>query len=433
MVEHKIEIPKQQQIEDNIVCCKRDEKLFIDLFAGCGGLSLGLISAGWKGLFAVEKNPDAFSTFKFNLIDRINGFEWPSWLPVEPSTVTTILENYSLEMASLKDRVTLIAGGPPCQGFSYAGRRKPNDPRNQLFKEYLAVVAIIKPRFLLFENVRGITQGFKDPSAPNDQPYSDKLTDELANLGYCVFEKLIACSDFGVPQLRHRFILIAVRNGDPALRLVDKESPFDILYADIPDMRERKGIASSGDVSVYEAISDLEVCGKELIECIDSNVRGFKQIDYNEPDSLSAYQKMLRAGAEGLPNSLRLPNHQDKTIARFKLILASCPKGRCLDRECRKLMNIRKHSTTPLDPNKLSAAITTLPDDIIHYSEPRILTVRENARIQSFPDSYAFLGHYTTGGKERKSSCPRYTQVGNAVPPLVAESIGVLIAKLAEG
>jgi DNA (cytosine-5)-methyltransferase 1 len=92
---------------------------------------------------------------------------------------------------------------------------------------------------------------------------------------------------------------------------------------------------------------------------------------------------------------------------------------------------IKKHSVVPLHPHRPSHTLTTLPDDFIHYSEPRILTVRECARLQSFPDWYAFKGKYTTGGHRRKRECPRYTQVGNAVPPLVAELLGNIVHGIA--
>ena len=105
---------------------------FIDLFAGCGGLSLGLVNAGFKGIFAIEKTDDAFLTLKHNLCEKKKGFEWPKWLPCENMTTSNLLENYSDKLKTLEGKVFLIAGGPPCQGFSFAGLRNPNDPRNRL-------------------------------------------------------------------------------------------------------------------------------------------------------------------------------------------------------------------------------------------------------------------------------------------------------------
>src|SRR5258707_15885642 len=95
----------------------------IDLFAGCGGLSLGLANAGWKGMFAIEKNELAFATLKHNLIDKKKTFDWPAWLPQEPLNIKTVLKKYEKELRSLVGKTILVTGGPPCQGFSSAGRR----------------------------------------------------------------------------------------------------------------------------------------------------------------------------------------------------------------------------------------------------------------------------------------------------------------------
>src|SRR5262245_33101492 len=103
---------------------------YIDLFAGCGGLSLGLHKAGWKGLFAVEKSHDAFLTLKHNLIDKINHFDWPDWLPKTNHEIDEILSIYGAKLKELRGSVDLVVGGPPCQGFSCAGRRREDDIRN---------------------------------------------------------------------------------------------------------------------------------------------------------------------------------------------------------------------------------------------------------------------------------------------------------------
>src|SRR5690606_22213764 len=107
-----------------------------------------------------------------------------------------------------------------------------------------------------------------------------------------------------------------------------------------------------------------------------------------------------------------------------------CTPGGSLSDKDKDLIGTKKHSICGLDQNKPSRTLTTLPDDILHYKEPRILTVRESARIQSFPDDYEFTGKYTTGGTSRTKKCPRYTQVGNAVPPLLGEAIGKVLFQL---
>ena len=122
-----------------------DNRYFIDLFAGCGGLSLGLMRAGWQGLFAIEKSPDAFLTLRHNLINNnVEGtFNWPEWLPCKEMTTSDIIDNFSSELKALRGKVDLIAGGPPCQGFSFAGRRNPQDSRNRLTEEYIKIVEMV--------------------------------------------------------------------------------------------------------------------------------------------------------------------------------------------------------------------------------------------------------------------------------------------------
>ena len=164
-----------------------------------------------------------------------------------------------------------------------------------------------------------------------------------------------------------------------------------------------------------------------------SDTDGFFQIRYKSRKCLSSYQRLMRSGVEDdfEPNSLRLPNHRPETIEKFQLILDECPRGKIVPKDFRKKHGMRKQCVTPLHPNRMAHTITTLPDDMIHYNEPRVLTVRENARLQSFPDWFEFHGKYTTGGKNRCKEVPRYTQVGNAVPPLMAEAIGLGLKKLA--
>src|SRR5262249_27548687 len=130
------------------------EPTFVDLFAGCGGLSLGLMNAGWRGLFAIEREENAFETLRENLIDHSGreGFAWPSWLPKVPLRIGTFLKKYGPELSNLRGRIDLVAGGPPCQGFSYAGRRKHTDPRNRMFEQFVEIVDVLRPPLILFEN-----------------------------------------------------------------------------------------------------------------------------------------------------------------------------------------------------------------------------------------------------------------------------------------
>ena len=170
---------------------------YIDLFAGCGGLSLGLHNAGWKGLFAIEKSPDAFETLKFNLIDKKNHFSWPKWLPESELEINFVIEKYKKELARLKGKVTMIAGGPPCQGFSMAGRRNENDLRNNLINSYIDFVKIIEPKIIFFENVKGFTMEFKK-NKEKGIAYSSLVTKKLDELGYYVKGQLVNFGNFGM-------------------------------------------------------------------------------------------------------------------------------------------------------------------------------------------------------------------------------------------
>lgn len=408
---------------------------FLDVFSGCGGLSLGMFSAGWQGVFAIEKNPDAFSTLQHNLISSKTAkynFEWPEWLSQEAMEVADLLKNHKNELVSLRGKVDLMAGGPPCQGFSTAGKRDPNDPRNSLTEEYLQVVGLVQPRFLLIENVRGFNAAFKmrGNSGKKAKPYSQLVKEKIEDFGYSVFSATVCCSDYGVPQSRKRFIMLAIKDNDPVFQVLGDENPIDLLLTKAQRFRIGKGLLSGINISAKDAISDLETKKHALIPHVGP-YKCFKQIMYNEPKKLSEYQKLMRAGMKGsAPNSLRLARHTTPVVQRFKDIQAFATLGRCLSPADRAELGIKKHSITPLHPHLPSSTVTTLPDDILHYSEPRILTVRENARLQSFPDWFEFQGKYTTGGKKRKIECPRYTQVGNAVPPLLAEAIGALIIEL---
>ena len=403
---------------------------YIDLFSGCGGLSLGLGNAGWQGVFAVEKDEMAFETFKTNMLDlegAYSHFKWPKWLPQEATTIQELLKKYPDKLRSLEGKVDLIAGGPPCQGFSLAGMRNAHDPRNKLSGQYTKMVEIIRPKYLLLENVRGFNAAFSGVDGRKAKvPQAMIVKQQLEKHGYKIFTDYVNCQDFGVPQRRQRFLMIGVRE-DLYNEGVD---PFGVLGQMRLTFMKSKGLKGSY-VSVEEAISDLELERHELIHHSGSLENGFKAIDYIAPKKLNPYQKIMRKGLNGSkPDSLRLPRHRKETKQKFKLVQKICRPGVALSNAQREKLGTKKQAITMLDPAKPSKTLTTLPDDIIHYSEPRILTVRESARIQSFPDDFKFKGKYTTGGMRRTKECPRYTQVGNAVPPLLGEVLGQVLNQL---
>ena len=188
---------------------------YIDLFAGCGGLSLGLHnSAAWHGIFAIERSSDAFETLSHNLIDNVAHFDWPSWLPRTNHDIKDVLRKHHTKLSGLKGKVDLVAGGPPCQGFSFAGRRREDDERNTLIHSYLDFIEIVEPRMILFENVKGFKLGFRKADNARGIPYSEVVLQRLRALGYEDAQAhIIDFSKFGVPQERKRCIIFGTRSG----------------------------------------------------------------------------------------------------------------------------------------------------------------------------------------------------------------------------
>ncbi|WP_312174206.1 DNA cytosine methyltransferase [Chryseobacterium sp.] len=401
------------------------KKLYIDLFAGCGGLSLGLHNAGWEGLFAIEKSPDAFATLEHNLISKKKHFNWPDWLPTQSHDINEILEVYEDNLISLRGSVSLVAGGPPCQGFSMAGRRNESDERNDLINSYIKFVELVQPDLIFFENVRGFTMEFKK-NKEKGIAYSELVLKNLRSHGYIVKGKLINFSEFGVPQKRTRFILVGMKGDLPKASQEAVDHFFDDLEISKYSFLKDKNLSLIN--TVEDAISDL-LQSNGLVDSIDSP--NFKSAKYGLIKS--KYQRYSRKNIRSyVPDSHRLAKHQDSTVSKFKYILELTENRRNLDisNEIRETYNIKKHTIIPLCGNNCSPTITTLPDDYIHYKEPRILTVREYARLQSFPDWYQFRGKYTTGGKSRTKEVPRYSQIGNAIPPLFAEQAGLGLKNL---
>lgn len=407
---------------------------FVDLFSGCGGLSLGLSMAGLRGRFAIERDAMAFETFHDNFLSErktpVSAFDWPYWLRKKAWGIDELLKEHLTELTSMQGEIEVLAGGPPCQGFSFAGRRNEFDPRNFLFRKYIEVVDAVKPMALLLENVPGMTVAHKSDTegAPGStESYYDKLRGGLAAIGYAVQGRLLDASSFGVPQKRKRLIVIGFRADVLSALGGDVDRIFQIVEDKRRGQLEELSLSSS--VSVKDAIHDLRTKGARRQPCIDPrSPRGFEEVSYDRPSSV--YQELMHRDC---PNesmdSMRMARHSDEVQSRFELILKECPKGVPMHEEHRKRYGLKKHRIYPMAANLPAPTVTTLPDDVLHYEEARILTVRESARIQSFPDWFRFCGKFTTGGALRTRECPRYTQVGNAVPPLLGRAIGLAIAE----
>lgn len=390
--------------------------MYIDIFAGCGGLSYGFFKAEIKGTFAIEKNKDAFSTLKYNLIDKHNHYNWPEWLPVENHDINELMEKYRNHLLSLRGKIKVVVGGPPCQGFSSAGARNKDDLRNTLSKSYLEFIHIVQPEIVLFENVSGFTIGFNNCDG-REESYSSILIRKLNAMGYSVDTKIIDMSQFGVPQKRKRFILVGSKSSSAM-------TFFDILEKNRYKILEKKNLKVP--ISIDKAIDDLQ----QKYGCVESNdSKGYLNGKYGRKSS--AYIKLMREGINNsIPDSHRFVKHRPETIQRFTELMDISSEPIRFTPSNNHGVKLKKRSVMVLKRKYTCNTLTSIPDDMIHYSEPRVMTVREYARIQSFPDTFLFKGKYTTGGVNRRIEVPRYTQIANAVPPLFAEHVGVALKEL---
>lgn len=413
---------------------------FIDLFSGCGGFSLGLTLAGLRGRFAVERDPMAFETFAANFLGErkvpIDQFLWPLWLEKKAWAIDDLLDIHRDQIAQLRGKVDVLAGGPPCQGFSFAGKRQESDPRNLLFKKYVQVVHAVQPSAVVLENVPGMkvahaaqaSKMFKEESEAHS--YYSKLKAELEGIGYAAHGMIIDASRFGVPQRRLRLIVIGLKK-EIALRL---DGGVHRVFSILEEKRKEQlaGFRLGQVVSACEAISDLRIRRGALQPCRDPvSAAGFEEITYIGPET--RFQELMHKHCRrDSMNSMRLARHREHVRQRFAKIIRECPSGVLMNKVRREQYGLKKHRIYPMSAVDPAPTITTLPDDVLHFSEPRILTVRESARLQSFPDWFHFRGKFTTGGARRSKECPRYTQVGNAVPPFLARAIGLALTAAIE-
>lgn len=364
----------------------------IDIFSGAGGMSEGFEAAGIRMAVAIEKHPHAALTYSFNhpgsavFCGDIGAIE-----------SETILQKVKQQTGS--DKIDVLAGGPPCQGFSPAGKQNQRDPRNRLIYEFVRIVSEIQPTCFVFENVPAITDVSKGKVVQS-------LLDKFWALDYQIHGidnhsefypstfPIYDSSWFGVPQKRKRLILVGWRNHFQDFNWITSSSSH-----------------SCKEINIENAISDLDF--------LES---GYECHSYqNEPKS--NYQKSRRANTDFVFNHLA-SNHRDQTIKMFEQFLPGDTVSSIPAEYRTGKQRVRRFTRTSLSP-----AILALPDDYIHYKQNRIPTVRELARLQSFDDDYVFFGKRTTSDKNRRVDVPQYTQVGNAVPPLMARSLGRAIIK----
>ena len=252
-------------------------------------------------------------------------------------------------------------------------------------------------------------------------PYSVVVVNRLQEMGYDVCPQVIDFSEYGVPQRRKRFILVGVRNGEKDVAKIFLER----LKANRKKFLAKHDLNQNANIT--EAISDLL---RSYGEVDTPDRKGFKSGLYGPIDS--AYQRYMRAGiGADVPNSHSFAKHTAEKQALFDRLIKDYPtKGKRIDGKAREKWGIKQRGLFILDGQSVAPTITNMPDDYLHYLEPRIMTVRECARIQSFPDWYEFKSKYTTGGDMRKKEVPRYSQVGNAIPPLFAHQAGLVLKTL---
>jgi len=430
----------------------------VDLFCGAGGCSEGLIQAGFDILFSSDISDMVEVTYRhrheqLGLIQGYNTwFERADIRDLRGEDIWTHIRNlewFTNGQRQVPNDIDLMIGGPSCQGFSRAGRRDKNDPRNMLFGEYVRVISEVRPRYIVLENVEGFMDmqflgyiGITGIHYPDGSVTPDILRNELQEIGYHTLEpRILNAADYGVPQRRNRAIFIGYRDGER-----EPNYPEPLLN-------------DKNHLTLKDAIGDLVT---------DAQIR--RRVNRRRSQYQLDSQAGRTPGANGLPipangnlTCTELPNVTQIVTERFTLfhegesgtnlrkrvksegidisekpaLIALCCEKLGMDED--EVINLfmngnaseeqldvlltKKNIRQRWSAGQPSATVVSIPDDYISPWEPRTFSVREMARCQSFDDSFEFLGKRTTGGLLRRVEVPQYTQVGNAVPPLLARAI----------
>ncbi|MGX5777625.1 DNA cytosine methyltransferase [Methylorubrum zatmanii] len=336
---------------------------FVDLFSGAGGLSLGLVRAGWTPLLAVDQWPDAVRTYRYNFPDH----------PVVEASLEALTAKQL--RALVKGTPDWVVGGPPCQGFSTVGKRLREDPRNKLVHEFARIVDTLQPQGFLVENVVGL----------RDMDFVDAVTALFQGLGYTVTSMVLRAADYGVPQLRSRIFFVGDRTGRSFDRPRPTHSPLNY-------------------VSVDDAIGDLPALAP------GESARTYLQ------SPATTYQRKMRRGSMSIQGhtASKHPQHLIEAISHI-------PDGgnrRSIPAHLQPKSGYhnsysRLHSGSPavaVTQNMGKPSATRC----IHPTQHRGLTAREGARLQGFPDAF----HFSAGSTSQR------LQIANAVSPILAEAIG---------
>ena len=432
----------------------------IDLFCGAGGCSEGLIQAGFHILFSSDISDMVEKTYvhRHEQLGLIQGKNtWFERADIRNLTGDIIRERItSLEIFKGKEMpdIDLMIGGPSCQGFSRAGRRDVNDPRNMLFGEYVRVINQIKPRYIVLENVEGFMDmqfmgyvGINGKKYPDGSVTPDLLQSELKEIGYETLEpQILNAADFGVPQRRRRVIFIGYREGEkipkyptPTVKkhLTLKDAIGDLIIND--EMREtvnpkRSKYQMESRNGRTPDINGNPIPLKGELSCTKppkATSIVTERFTLFLPGETGTYlRKRIKEHGIDLSNVPRLVDYcAEKLGWTKKQVVSNFAKAK-VDDEAINILLTKKNIRQRWDGNQPSATIVSIADDYISPWEPRTFSVREMARCQSFDDSFEFLGKVTTGGLSRRVEVPQYTQVGNAVPPLLAKAVVEEILKV---
>lgn len=347
----------------------------IDLFSGCGGLSLGFQNAGYEVILGVDNDDAALETFQKNHLNS------------RAANIDLFAPDCMNRIANLVGgaQVDVIVAGPPCQGFSLTGPRKFDDPRNKLYLRVFDAVKFFKPRGFVIENVRGMASLYGGQ-------VKDEIIQRFTALGYNVQCKVLCAADYGVPQLRYRLIFVGLR------------AEFGTFEFPKPYLDKDQYIGCR------DAIGDLPSREEELGSEIDRYVA--------EPHT--AYQKLMRGKSEVLFNHVAT-NHTD----HVKSVISLVPPGGNYKDLPPGVGDSRKFNVawTRYHPDRPSNTVDTGHRNHFHYTYNRVPTIREFARLQSFPDNFVFSGTKTQQNR----------QVGNAVPPLLGQAIATQMKKYLQG
>lgn len=444
----------------------KPQMTMVDLFAGCGGLSLGMEYAGFTPVFVNELSPDAMATYLANRHHEVGGkpFADQPHLRIHDAQelvgerleqMVKDLTAIGLEFPSQQEAergegtstLDLLAGGPPCQGYSGIGHRrsysvdKQDLPSNQLYQRMAAIVRRLRPRLFLFENVRGLLTSTW--TREGDRKIWDDVLQEFEGIkNYHVRWSLVRAGAYGVPQNRPRVLLVGIRedvaHNNGALDLSDPDEKDAVKCGFLP----RGGLKPPDLVDLLDDLVD-PAAGQKF-ETGNYPKGRFETTHYPPRSALTPIQKKMRElpprherRRHDILTDHEYSKHSKKIVEKFQHMIEH---GEIPDHaKTKKFAQRVLPKTWGNKPPSITA--TSLPDDYVHYAQPRSLTVREWARLQLFPDWYRFEGKRTTGGIRRAGNpregifdreVPKYTQIGNAVPVGLAEEVGKHFKRIIE-